>query len=218
MATLPTLVGRVPKKVNWNVTVLVDGIALKRGYPSGGEVCEIPGIGMVDVAWVRSLLDDAVVDVLVHDLHDIRAYGTLTRHQPRPVKVAVAARDRRCVVPGCRRMRRCQIDHRHDHAKGGPTQTPNLELLCQHHHNQKTHQGARLERTATEWHWYPPPPAGGEPEPPPGSIPWRAPIGEHLPTWDLDHLPGQTPRPPRPLVTCGADAAGSAAAATLPLP
>jgi hypothetical protein len=181
--------------VNWNVTVLVDGIALKRGYPSGGEVCEIPGIGMVDVPWVRSLLDDAVVDVLVHDLHDIRAYGTLTRHQPRPVKVAVAARDRRCVVPGCRRMRRCQIDHRHDHAKGGPTKTPNLELLCDKHHGDKTHRGARLERTDSEWHWYPPPPAPGQPEPPPGSIPWRAPVGEHLPAWDLDHLPGGPPRP-----------------------
>jgi hypothetical protein len=92
-------------------------------------------------------------------------------------------------VPGCKRRRRLQADHRHDFHKHGPTSGANLELLCVVHHHEKTHRGARIERTATEWHWYPPPPKPGEPEPPPGSIPWRAPIGEHLTPFDLTDLP-----------------------------
>ena len=97
------------------------------------------------------------------------------------------------MVPGCKRRRRLQADHRHDFHKDGPTSGANLELLCVVHHYEKTHRGARIERTATEWHWYPPAPKPGEPEPPPGSIPWRAPIGEHLTAFDLTDLPEPEP-------------------------
>ena len=86
-----------------------------------------------------------------------------------------------------------QADHRHDFAKGGPTSGANLELLCEVHHYEKTHCNARIERTDTEWLWYPPPPKPGEPGPPPGSIPWRAPIGEHLTAFDLTDLPDEVP-------------------------
>ena len=172
--------------------MLIDGIALKRGYATANETCEIVGVGPVDVDWVSRILPEAFVDVLVHDLVDIKAHATMTRHRKKAVEKAVRARDRRCVVPGCRRKRRLQADHRHDFAKGGPTSGANLELLCEQHHAEKTHRGARIERTETEWHWYPPPPAPGEPEPPPGSIPWRAPIGEHLTAFDLDDLPPES--------------------------
>jgi hypothetical protein len=62
------------------------------------------------------------------------------------------------------------------------------------HHHEKTHCGAVIERTDTEWLWYPPAPKPGEPEPPPGSIPWRRLIGAHLTAFDLTDLPppGQT--------------------------
>jgi len=40
------------------------------------------------------------------------------------------ARDRHCRFPGCRRAaRRCEIDHNHDHAKGGRTEISNLCCL-----------------------------------------------------------------------------------------
>jgi hypothetical protein len=162
---------------------------LKRGYATAKETCEIVGVGPVDVDWVSRILPEALVDVLVHDLVDIKAHATMTRHRKRAVDKAIRARDRRCVVPGCRRKRRLQADHRHEFGKLGPTSNANLEMLCEKHHAEKTHRGARIERTDTEWLWYPPPPAPGEPEPPPGSIPWRAPIGEHLTAFDLDDLP-----------------------------
>ncbi|MGZ4682514.1 MAG: HNH endonuclease signature motif containing protein, partial [Acidimicrobiales bacterium] len=169
--------------------VLVDAIALKRGYATASETCEIPGFGPVDVNWVSRILPDSMIDVLVHDLVDIQAHATLTRHRRKALDQALRARDRRCVVAGCRRKRMLQADHRHDFAQHGPTSAANLERLCQIHHREKTHRGARIERVDDEWHWYPPPPAPGEPHPPPGSIPWRSPVGEHLTAFDLTDLP-----------------------------
>ena len=45
------------------------------------------------------------------------------------------ARDQHCRFPGCRMpAQRCQIDHNHDHARGGPTANDNLSHLCLGHH------------------------------------------------------------------------------------
>jgi len=49
-------------------------------------------------------------------------------------------RDLHCVFPYCTRpARRCDHDHIHEHARGGPTCTENLAPLCRHHHRLKTH-------------------------------------------------------------------------------
>lgn len=45
------------------------------------------------------------------------------------------ARDQRCRFPGCRMpVHRSQIDHNHDHAKGGRTALSNLGFFCIGHH------------------------------------------------------------------------------------
>ncbi|PRB65676.1 HNH endonuclease signature motif containing protein [Microbacterium sp. MYb45] len=45
------------------------------------------------------------------------------------------ARDQHCRFPGCRMpTHRCEIDHQHDHAKGGKTRIDNLGHLCRAHH------------------------------------------------------------------------------------
>ncbi|SJN24713.1 hypothetical protein FM104_04555 [Microbacterium esteraromaticum] len=45
------------------------------------------------------------------------------------------ARDQHCRFPGCRMpVHRCEIDHTHDYAKGGPTCITNLAHLCKSHH------------------------------------------------------------------------------------
>ncbi len=195
---LDELLGVRPSRVKWNVTVLVDAIALQRGYATASETCEIPGFGPINVDVARQILPEAMVDVLVHDLVDIKAYATLTRYRRVALDKALQARDRRCVVPRCKRRGHLQADHRHDHAKGGPTSYDNLAFLCEVHHHEKTHQGARLERVDDEWHWYPPPPAPGQPRPPPGSIPWRAKVGQHLTAFDLTNPPPPIPPGPGP--------------------
>lgn len=51
------------------------------------------------------------------------------------MKRYLKARDQHCRFPGCRApAHRCQIDHNHDHAKGGPTALCNLSLFCTSHH------------------------------------------------------------------------------------
>ncbi len=71
------------------------------------------------------------------------------------------ARDQHCRFPGCRMpVHRCDIDHNHDHARGGKTRIDNLAHLCRRHHTLKhpdipdTHQWtARQERDGTiTWH------------------------------------------------------------------
>lgn len=51
------------------------------------------------------------------------------------MKRYLRARDQHCRFPGCRTpAHRCQIDHNHDHAKGGATALCNLSLFCTSHH------------------------------------------------------------------------------------
>src|SRR5690606_29222857 len=51
------------------------------------------------------------------------------------MKRFLRARDQHCRFPGCRApAHRCQIDHNHDHAKGGRTELGNLALFCTSHH------------------------------------------------------------------------------------
>ncbi|KJQ54838.1 HNH endonuclease signature motif containing protein [Microbacterium sp. SA39] len=48
------------------------------------------------------------------------------------------ARDQHCRFPGCRMpVHRCDIDHTHDHARGGRTRLSNLAHLCRTHHTLK---------------------------------------------------------------------------------
>ena len=57
---------------------------------------------------------------------------------PEGMKRYLRARDQTCRFPGCRQpARRCQIDHNHDFAKGGPTDVGNLSCFCATHHTLK---------------------------------------------------------------------------------
>ncbi|GAA2936114.1 hypothetical protein GCM10010458_19990 [Microbacterium luteolum] len=71
------------------------------------------------------------------------------------------ARDQHCRFPGCRMpVHRCDIDHNHDHARGGKTRIDNLAHLCRRHHTLKhpdipdTHRWtAQQQRDGTiTWH------------------------------------------------------------------
>jgi Domain of unknown function (DUF222) len=79
-----------------------------------------------------------------------------TRRRPTATEAAfVRARDRTCRSPGCRHnARRCDLDHRHDYAKGGCSHRGNIETRCPHHHRFKTrpgHQLTRIHRNITRW-------------------------------------------------------------------
>ncbi|MFJ4223113.1 HNH endonuclease signature motif containing protein [Microbacterium sp. NPDC089695] len=61
--------------------------------------------------------------------------ATDTYSPTEPMRRFLRARDQHCRFPGCRMpVHRCQIDHTHDHAKGGRTENHNLAHLCASHH------------------------------------------------------------------------------------
>ncbi|MFD5225905.1 DUF222 domain-containing protein [Microbacterium sp. NPDC058342] len=52
-----------------------------------------------------------------------------------PMRRFLRARDQHCRFPGCRQpVHRCDIDHNHDHARGGATAVDNLAHFCRAHH------------------------------------------------------------------------------------
>ncbi|WP_223627770.1 HNH endonuclease signature motif containing protein [Microbacterium sp. EST19A] len=75
------------------------------------------------------------------------------------------ARDQHCRFPGCRTpVHRCDIDHNHDHARGGKTRIDNLAHFCRAHHTLKHPDIPNTHRwTATQ-----------EPD---GTITWHSPLG-----------------------------------------
>jgi hypothetical protein len=61
--------------------------------------------------------------------------GRSTRTPSAPQRRAVIARDRHCIVPGCRRKAQwCDVHHVHWWDHGGPTDLENLALICRRHH------------------------------------------------------------------------------------
>jgi hypothetical protein len=169
-------------KINWNLVILVDGIALKRGWAAPGETCEIPGIGRIPVPWINQLLPEIHTEMLIHDSVDIRAYATRTRHRTRPVELAVRVRDRDCTVPRCHRDI-SELDHITDYADTHDTSVVNVHGMCSANHDDKTYRDATFQRDDTNWRWWPP---GTDTTTTP---PMTAPIGAHLTLWNLDHLP-----------------------------
>ena len=130
--------GAAPKGANATVHVVVDHGALVRGGAVAGEVCEIPGVGPVDVSWVRELLGSAFVTAIVKKGKDILTVAHLGRHIPAEVRTALVVSGRECDVEECHHRGYLERDHVQDHARGGPTSFANLGWLCYRHHRLKS--------------------------------------------------------------------------------
>ncbi|MFJ4175527.1 DUF222 domain-containing protein [Microbacterium sp. NPDC089696] len=82
-----------------------------------------------------------------------------------PMRRFLRARDQHCRFPGCRMpVHRCQVDHTHDHAKGGRTEVHNLGHLCATHHVLKHPDIADDHRWSAR-------------QLPDGTIDWLSPLG-----------------------------------------
>ena len=151
------------------VHIRVDAAAMERGHTERGEVCEVPGVGPVTVAWAQSLLPDAVVAALLVEDGEVLKVAHLGRLIPAKVRTALVERDRTCVVPGCAVDCDLEIDHIKPIAAGGRTELANLCRLCHFHHYLKTHHGWRISRGGKRWLWEgphgpPPDPNARQPE------------------------------------------------------
>ncbi len=142
------------KGADATVHILIDHDALVAGHVGDGEVCEIPGVGPVDVSWVRSLLGSAFLTTVIRKGKDIRTVAHLGRHVPVEIQTALLVRGRECDVEGCYHRGYLERDHTQAYAEGGATAFWNLRWLCYRHHRQKT----------DGWRFGPPDPITGKPK------------------------------------------------------
>jgi hypothetical protein len=144
--------------------VLVDAAALRRGRLARGDTCEIEGVGPVSLEAARELLDEASVQFIIKTGQDIATVTSATRTLPQRTAVALLARDRTCVVPGCGKRLGLEGDHCEiDYGDDGPTTLQNLARLCPAHHAMKTYGGWKITGGPGHWRWVPPdkPPSAG---------------------------------------------------------
>jgi hypothetical protein len=127
-----------PRDPNATVHVIIDHGALLRGGTADGEVCEIAGVGPVDINWVRTLIGSAFLTAVIKRGKDILTVGHLGRHVPAEIQTALLVSGHECQIEGCYQRGYLERDHTHDHAHGGPTAYWNLKWLCAQDHRRKT--------------------------------------------------------------------------------
>ncbi len=109
------------------------------------------------------------------------AVGRTARTASPAQRRALATRDQGCIIPGCAiPAEACQTHHVQDWATGGPSDLPNLTLLCWAHHRQ-VDLGMWTIQPASSHAPVPRP----EPGAPPGT-PWPA---NHNAPWTITHTP-----------------------------
>jgi len=115
------------------VSVVVDWATLA-GDASGRADGQYTGPVHLDD--VHRLLCDTTVSRIVTDPAGIPIdVGRARRNPPARLRRALVARDEGCRFPGCDRPPGwCDAHHIHHWTRGGPTDLPNLVLLCSHHH------------------------------------------------------------------------------------
>jgi hypothetical protein len=145
--------------------IRVDLEALKRGHTIAGETCSIPGIGPVPVEIARSVLGEALLELVITDGTDVSTVVTDSRTIRRALRVALEERDPTCCVPGCNTADPLEVDHYvTDFIAGGTTEASNLARLCSYHHYVKTHKGWRLEGGPGHWRFVCPDDGTRDPE------------------------------------------------------
>ena len=141
------------KSGGFTTHIVLDHEVLVRGSVLPGETCEIPGVGPVNVEWVRSLLGDAFLTVVIKKGKDIATVAHLGRHTPAEVQTALIVSGRECSIDGCTGREYLERDHCEiDFANKGPTAFWNLTWLCSIHHSRKS----------TGWLLGPPDPVTGK--------------------------------------------------------
>ncbi|HEY5012402.1 MAG TPA: DUF222 domain-containing protein [Acidimicrobiia bacterium] len=121
--------------------IRLDMTALKRGWAEPGEVCEIPGVGPIDVATARSMFGGAVVDFVIHEGVDIKAVAHAGRKANARQLAALLSREYVCETVGCGHRANLEIDHLTEYAKSRRTDVGELGWKCAHCHRLKSAEG-----------------------------------------------------------------------------
>lgn len=153
------------------VTVPVMTLMDARGSQTDLPPAELDGRCPIDAETARRIAGAAIGwdRVLTHPITG--ALLAVDRYRPGDqLKRHLRARDQRCRFPTCGlAARKCDIDHTHAAAEGGPTCEDNLAHFCRRHHMMKHHSPWQVEHKAG------------------GVLEWRSPTGDVY----IDRAPAQ---------------------------
>ncbi len=132
----------------------LDTLAGRTGAPAG----ELEGGGTVPAATVQRYACDTAISHITGKGELDHELNQASRTIPASTRRALEARDQHCVFPGCDRpLSWCDGHHLVWWINGGPTELPNLALLCRHHHRMVHEEGWTLERRDGRFKASPPP-------------------------------------------------------------
>jgi hypothetical protein len=117
-----------------------------RGFPVGGETCELVGYGPIAMSAVHQLLQtgDPVVAAILTKAKALVGVAHLGRKPNAHQQTALEWLYPACTVIGCSAQARLQTDHRIDWADTHFTMLDFLDRLCEHDHILKTRYGWAL--------------------------------------------------------------------------
>lgn len=153
--TVEGLLGEIEARVEVTVPVMTlmgCDDAVRRVSPlvagSGSPLAELDGVVPIDTATARALagLSSGWDRVLTHPISGEML--AVDRYRPNAqLRRHLRARDQRCRFPGCGIVaRKCDLDHNHAAARGGPTCDSNLSAFCRRHHMLKHHSPWHVEQ------------------------------------------------------------------------
>jgi hypothetical protein len=148
-----TLPRRHGVKPHINLTTTIEGLKNEVGAPPAELELSLPISTRTleriscDCTMSRVLLADSmVIDV-----------GRATRVVSAPTMRALRVRDKGCRFPGCDRQVGWSSAHHVDHwSRGGPSNLPNLVLLCHYHHRLVHEGGWQVIKLGREFRFLPP--------------------------------------------------------------
>jgi hypothetical protein len=129
-----------PGRSRAKVIARVDLLALLRGRPLDGEVCELAGFGPVAPSAIRDLIDtgDPFLAAVVTKGEQVVGVAHLGRRASAGQQTALEWLFPTCAVQGCGATAFLENDHRVDWAASHRTVFDLLDRLCSHHHDLKT--------------------------------------------------------------------------------
>jgi len=120
----------------------VDGEALQRGHLHAGEICEIVGLGPIDLTTARQLLGDAIIDIVVRHGIDVRTLAHAGRDPTLAQWIVAYSQGYECNVDGCGQTHQLQLDHTPPYEQSRITACDQLEWKCTAVcHPNKTYKG-----------------------------------------------------------------------------
>ncbi len=148
--TLPRRSGVRP---HINLTTTIEGLKHEAGSPPADLELSLP---ISTRTLERISCDSTMSRVLLADSMVIDV-GRATRTVSAPTRRALRSRDKGCRFPGCDRPVEWSNPHHIIHwARGGPSNLPNMVLLCYYHHRLVHESGWQVIKSGREFRFLPP--------------------------------------------------------------